>query len=93
MSIAFEWEAAKAAGNVRKHRVSFEEAASVFSDPLSLTISDPIHSEREHRLILLGRSNIDRLIVVAHVERGDSIRLISARTASRKERKTYEEAA
>lgn len=90
--LAFEWDAAKAAANLRKHGVGFEEAATTFADPLSLTIPDPDHSQPgEHRLVLLGRSLAGRLLVVVHVERGDSIRLISARAATRKERKSYEE--
>jgi uncharacterized protein len=91
MALEFEWDSAKAAANHRKHRVSFEEAASAFVDPLSMTIPDPDHSVGEVRLLLLGRSDAGRLLVVAHTERGDNIRVISARTASRHERKTYEE--
>jgi uncharacterized protein len=81
----------KAASNERKHGVSFEEAVTVFGDPLSLTVPDPEHSESENRFVVLGLSANSRLLVVAHVERGDDIRLISARLASRRERIEYEE--
>lgn len=91
MSIEFQWDAAKAAVNLRKHGVAFEEAASAFADTLSLTIRDPLHSAGELRFVLLGQSQSGRLLAVVHTERGDTIRIISARTASRKERKTYEE--
>jgi uncharacterized DUF497 family protein len=91
MDIEFEWDAAKAVANLRKHGVAFEEAASAFADPLSLTVRDPLHSQGEGRFVLLGRSHAGRLLVVVHAERGASIRVISARTAMRKERKTYEE--
>jgi hypothetical protein len=76
---------------VDKHGVSFEEATTVFGDPLSLTIPDPAHSQIEDRFIILGRSHRHRLLVVVHTERGDNIRIISARPASRRERKHYEE--
>lgn len=91
MDIEFEWDAAKADANLRKHGVTFEEAASAFADPLSITIPDPLHSEGEDRFVLLGRSHTGRLLVVVHAERGASIRVISARAATRKERKTHEE--
>jgi uncharacterized protein len=71
--------------------VAFDEACSAFADPLSRTIRDPEHSLGEHRFVLLGRSNAGRLLVVAHTDRGATIRLISARPATRPERKTYEE--
>ena len=90
MNIEFEWDATKAQANLRKHGVAFEEAASAFADPLSITIPDPLHSQGEDRFVLLGRSHSGRVLVVVHVERGDSIRVISARAATRKERKTYE---
>ena len=90
MSLQFEWDPAKAASNLRKHGVAFEEAATAFGDPLSLTIADPLHSEAEDRFVQIGRSQAGRLVVVAHVERGGSIRVISARPATRQERKTYE---
>lgn len=80
---------AKAAANVRKHGVSFAEAASAFSDPLSITIPDPDHSVDEERFVLIGRTA--RRVVVAHVERGETTRIINARAASRQERIAYEE--
>ena len=87
----FEWDLAKAAKNLRKHRVSFEEASTVFADPLSLTIPDPDSSFDEARFITLGRSEVGRLLVVVHTERGETNRLISARRATRQERTNYEE--
>ena len=90
--LTFEWDAAKAASNLAKHGVRFEEVATVFGDPLSVTIFDPAHSQAEDRFIILGRSHLDKLLVVVHTERGDNIRIISARQASRAERKQYEEA-
>jgi uncharacterized DUF497 family protein len=91
MSLVFEWDARKASRNERKHGVTFEEAATAFADPSSLTIPDPDHSAAEDRFILLGTSARDRLLVVVHVERGDRIRLVSARRATRAERRNYEE--
>ena len=93
MALRFGWDPRKAAANQRKHRVSFEEAATVFGDRLSVTIPDPDHSSREHRFVLVGLSEAGRLLVVSHVERGDEIRLISARLATRRERRVYEEGA
>lgn len=90
MAIEFEWDAAKAEANLRKHGVSFEEAATAFSDTLSTTIPDPLHSESEARYVLLGQTSAGRLVVVVHVDRGVRVRLISARIATRKERKQYE---
>jgi len=87
----FEWDAEKARTNLRKHRVSFDEAATAFADPLSLTIPDPDHSLGEERFVLVGLSNRGRIVVVAHVERDGRIRLISARLASKRERHRYEE--
>jgi uncharacterized DUF497 family protein len=91
MALEFVWDPAKAAANLRKHGVSFPEATTAFADPNSLTVPDPDHSATEERLILLGLSTRSRLLIVAHTERGDVIRLISARKATRKERITYEE--
>lgn len=91
MGLVIEWDGEKAKQNARKHRVSFEEAATVFSDPLSLTIDDPLHSNGEVRFVTVGRSSRERLLVVAHTERGDTIRIISARMATRSERNSYEE--
>ena len=90
MGLTFEWDSAKATENLAKHEVSFEEAASALADPLSLAISDPDHSVGEERWLLLEISVSGRLIVVAHTERGDRIRLISARLATRLERRQYE---
>ena len=86
----FEWDSDKASESERKHGVSFEEAATAFGDPLSLTIPDPDHSDDESRFILLGESFSGRLVVVVNTERGDKIRLISARLATRRERLSYE---
>ena len=92
MNFQFAWDPAKAAANVRRHRVSFEEAATAFADPWSITIPDPDHSRAEDRFILIGRSHRERLLVVVHVERGlRELRLISARPATRSERLTYED--
>jgi len=81
----------KAKSNLAKHGASFEEASTVFDDPLSLTVPDPARSQSEDRFIIVGRSHRQRLLVVVHAERGDNIRIISARRASRSERKNYEE--
>lgn len=89
MSLSFEWDPAKAASNLAKHGVSFELAATAFGDPRALVIPDPAHSQTEDRFILLGQTSQALIVVVVHVERGDRIRLISARRASRKERKAY----
>jgi uncharacterized protein len=90
--LTFEWDANKAESNLAKHAVSFEEGATVFGDPVSITIPDPMHSKTETRFIILCRSHPGRLLVVIHTERGDNIRIISARHASQRERKQYEEA-
>ena len=91
MGILFEWDATKAQQNIKKHGVTFDEASSAFSDPLSRTIIDPLHSVNEHRFVLIGRSCKDRLLVVVHAEKGDKLRIISAREASKRERMNYEE--
>jgi uncharacterized protein len=91
MGLTFEWDPRKATLNLRKHGVSFEEAATAFADPLSLTIKDPDHSVGEERFVLLGHSYRLRLVVVAHTETGERIRIISARLASALERTAYEE--
>ncbi len=88
--LIFEWDEDKAKQNIRKHGVSFEEAATVFGDPFSITIYDPLHSREEDRFVILGMSNKNRLLVVIHTERGDRIRIISARKATKKERRQYE---
>ena len=87
----FEWDPDKARANLAKHRVSFEEAMGAFLDPLSITILDPDHSESEDRFVLMGRSAAGRLLVVIHTDRGNVIRIISARRATRRERRTYEQ--
>ena len=87
----FQWDAVKAATNLRKHRVAFEEASSVFADPLALTFRDPDHSTGEARFLTFGISEARRLLVVAHTQRGQRVRLISARQATRSERRIYEE--
>jgi uncharacterized protein len=90
--VRFEWNGKKAAANLRKHGVSFDEAATVFLDPLSATGDDPDHSFEERRLVTFGVSSLKRLLVVAHAERGSHIRIISARRATRSERELYEKA-
>jgi len=87
----FEWDEAKAAANLRKHGVSFEEAASVFLDALAYTFTDPDHSVGERRLLSFGFSQFGHLLAVVHCERGRAIRIISARKATRHERGIYEQ--
>jgi hypothetical protein len=89
--VEFEWDPEKAAGNVRRHRVSFNEAATVLDDPLSTTFPGEAHSEGEMRFVTVGVSQRGRLLVVAHTERNDIIRIISARRATRREREFYEQ--
>jgi uncharacterized DUF497 family protein len=89
--LTFEWNVDKARANLRKHGVSFEEAATVFGDPLSITVPDPDHSGTERRFVILGMSVMHRLLVVVHTERGHSIRIISARQATSRERRSHEE--
>jgi len=91
MPLEFEWDDRKAGLNIRKHGVSFEEASTVLSDPLALTIYDPLHSEDEERYVVLGESQRRRLLVVVFTDRDDRIRIISARVATRSERRQYEE--
>lgn len=91
MPLRFEWDAKKARSNAKKHGITFDEASTVFGDALSLTISDPVHSEAEVRFVTMGSSHRGKLVVVVYTERGDNIRIISARPASRRERKSYEE--
>lgn len=81
----------KEAKNIRKHKVTFSEAATVFGDTLSTTVSDPDHSEEENRYIIIGLSHRHRFLMVAHTERGERIRIISARTLTPTEREAYEE--
>ncbi len=86
----FEWDEEKAALNWSKHGVSFEEAQSVFEDPLFLTFPDPLHSEIEFRFLLIGSSNMGRLLMTAYARRDDQVRIISARKATPRERRKYE---
>ena len=91
MALVFEWDDKKAETNLRKHNISFEEASTVFGDDLSITIEDPLHSQDENRYILIGQSIHSRTLVVIHLEKTDSIRIISARRATKKEKRFYEE--
>lgn len=86
----FEWDSAKAAGNLAKHGISFDQASTVFGDPLAVTIDDPDHSADEDRFLTTGFSSAQRLLVVSHVYRGGAIRIIMARDASGLERQQYE---
>jgi uncharacterized DUF497 family protein len=86
----FEWDRAKAGTNRRKHKVTFDEAVSVFYDPLSATFPDPDSSRSEERLITIGQSSRHRLLVVVHTERNETIRIISSRLATAHERKRHE---
>ena len=88
--LIFEWDKKKADQNIRKHGISLEEAATVFGDPFSITIYDPLHSQDEDSSVILGTSNKNRVLVVIHTDRQDRIRIISARKATKKERKQYE---
>lgn len=89
--MVYEWDAKKAKRNRRKHRISFEDAATVFLDPLALTFPDPDHSLGEEREITIGLSSRRGVVFVSHCQREDSVRVISARKATRGERKQYEE--
>ena len=91
MALTFEWDEIKAEENFGKHGISFEEAKTVFNDPLSITIYDPDCSTDEDRFLDVGLSSTGRILVVSYTERGKNIRLISGREATRKERKNYEE--
>ena len=91
MGLTFEWDKRKAASNLRKHAVTFEEATTVFGDPLSLTVADPLSDRGEHRFVIIGQAHQFRLLVVIHTERGDNIRILSARRATRREKTAYEE--
>jgi len=88
--VNFEWDPGKARQNRRKHRVSFQEAASVFGDPLSITYPDPDHSIAEQRFITVGTSSGGQVLIVAHADRNENIRIISARKTTRGEREHYE---
>ena len=87
----FSWDPRKAATNAKKHGLTFEEAATVFGDPLTLTAFDPDHSEIEDRFITIGRSTVGRLLVVVHADDGLTVRIISSRKATRREREDYED--
>lgn len=87
----FSWNPKKAASNLSKHGISFEEAATVFGDPLSDTFPDPDHSLEEYRFVIIGSSESGKILVVAHTDDGELVRLISAREMTRGERKSYEE--
>jgi uncharacterized DUF497 family protein len=89
--IAFEWDPAKDSANRRKHNVGFAEASTVFDDPLSITVPDPDHTISEERFVIVGMSSERSLLVVVHTVRGERIRLISARSATKHERRNYEE--
>ena len=91
MALQFEWDSRKAASNLAKHGIPFEEAATVFGDPLGRIVGDPRHSSEEERFVLLGSSREERLLAVMFVDRGETIRIISARRATRRERRDYEE--
>jgi uncharacterized DUF497 family protein len=89
--MAYEWDEEKAAANLSKHGVSFEEAQTVFADPLYVDFYDPDHSSEEHRYLIVGESGQGRLLIVSYTERGDAIRLISVREVTPAERRDYEE--
>jgi uncharacterized DUF497 family protein len=91
MTVQFEWDSNKAFTNQEKHRVSFEEAVTVFSDPLAVIFDDDAHSVEELREIIIGHSISNRLLLVFFTERDEVIRIISARQATRTERRDYEE--
>lgn len=88
----YEWDPAKAAANLKKHKVSFDEATSVFTDPLALTFDDPDHSLDEKRFITIGTSNKNRVLFLAHADRGeDHIRIVHSRRATKSETHAYQE--
>ena len=91
MVLIFEWDEEKAESNLKKHDVNFEEARTVFGDPLSITVTDPRHSGDEERYIDIGMSASGRLLVVVYTERGAAMRIISSRRATAREREVYEE--
>ena len=92
MGFRFEWDEEKALENLSKHGISFSEASTVFADPLSRTIPDPLHLQAEERVIILGESGLQHTLVVVHTYREEVIRIISARHATARERKDYERA-
>jgi len=87
----FEWDDAKADTNLRKHGVSFSEAMTIFGDALSITGYDPRHADDEDRFLTMGSSVAEQLLVVSHTDRGGNVRIVSARVATRRERKDYED--
>jgi len=87
----FEWDEKKAVENLRKHGVSFDAATTIFGDPLAITYHDPLNSLEEDRYLTFGHTSLGRLIVVSHTDRNDSIRPISAREMTRKEKSDYEQ--
>ena len=87
----FEWNQDKANLNLKKHGVSFNEASTVFNDPLSVTFPDPDHSYGEERYVIIGLSSASRILIVSHTDRGDRVQIISAREATRNERRFYED--
>jgi uncharacterized DUF497 family protein len=91
VALTFEWDSRKAQSNLSKHGVSFEAASTVLSDPSSLTVPDPDHSLTERRFVTMGRAFNGKLLIVVHTDRGDNIRIISARRANQRERRFYEE--
>ena len=86
-----EWDASKAEENRKKHGVSFEDAATIFGDPLSLTIADLVHSQQEDRFVTIGLSELYDTLVVVHTDHGDTVRIINARRATAREKSTYEQ--
>jgi len=90
MELTFEWDEEKAKENLRKHRVSFEEAKTVFNDPFSMTFPDPEHSDYEQRYLNIGNSSTGHVLIVVHTEREATIRIISCRKATTSERRAYE---
>jgi hypothetical protein len=91
MNLIFEWDEEKANANLRKHKVSFEEAKTVFNDPFLMTFPDPEYSVSEQRYLNIGHSSKGQTLIVVHTERGASIRIISCRKATKSERRDYEE--
>ena len=90
MELAFEWDEQKAKANQRKHSISFEEASTVFDDPLSVNFDDPDHSIEENRYLIIGLSDQSKFLFISYTDRDHKIRLISARLVSPKERRYYE---
>lgn len=91
MELRFGWDEEKAKKNLKNHKISFEEAKTVFNDPFLLTFSDPDHSVEEQRYVSIGKSSKGRIVIVIHTDRNDNIRIISSRKATKSERKSHEE--